>query len=913
VLSQIISETNDPLTKILAKYQSYRVEKNLSVYKYKEVIHDYINKYNNSYINEYLSFKLDFFHKQSYCYNGFFLSMENNSSIIDRYETLIAIFSLFFSSGFDITDIEFLSEYINDIKIHIDDQRLNNILYLLGKYDSINMTKENSDFIGVLDLYSQGQYEKVLKETPKLLLIYPDNIDLYKVYIKTIIYLGLTFEDVFESSSFAGKILKNFFDVISKNEHTQTAYNNLYKIIISTGLTNWSYKIFTFLLNEKFFEDIEINALAFESIYSEYINPQLIFCLDNKSYSLFTQNLLNSIDSSTVKFLCNIKSLISDEKLQYNDIVIDKFRTKIYRAEALLNKGDDELAFEIYDDISENNEYESLLSFNIERIVTNKVSYYLKDIDISKTINAVSLITNINIFNENYSTSLYNKKLISITENSDNDELIADISTPIFLYQHNILGNKLWIAYDNFLATHDIIYPHEIGNISSRFPKDKLIFFLKHICTKDVYDSSPFYNNQDDLDNQRIEVCLLLTKIDEINASDYINEISEINREILIRKGIKQFDQSKIYVDVKGIKSNIEKELKENFDRYLELATIPIDQLKEIDSEVGDLVVFFLENNIDTSINAINNPQDLKITSYNRFAQFAEMFYTIREKFISSNDYGLDTYLSLRIRHGTLLGMIRSVFENRHLITKKDGELKVYTKNHHWLNKFYFLNSEESDKFNEIMSSFSQTIDGLSDELKNKWLQIKTELKNSEGLFDYSYLKDSALLSLFQSSFGKISNYNDFFDSVISELWKRTEVNLDNVRNYISEIMKNKMTESLTNLQLELEGLINKDKHTEINELISEITRCHTSISIELFNISEWFKRTNNKTINDFDIKLPLQACLATLRKIEPEFSYIDPKLSIMYITIEKYTIFQLKSIPVLIVCEDKKSYLNAG
>ena len=32
-----------------------------------------------------------------------------------------------------------------------------------------------------------------------------------------------------------------------------------------------------------------------------------------------------------------------------------------------------------------------------------------------------------------------------------------------------------------------------------------------------------------------------------------------------------------------------------------------------------------------------------------------------------------------------------------------------------------------------------------------------------------------------------------------------------------------------------------------------------------------------------------------------------------VYITIEKYTIFQLKSIPVLIVCEDKKSYLNAG
>ena len=43
------------------------------------------------------------------------------------------------------------------------------------------------------------------------------------------------------------------------------------------------------------------------------------------------------------------------------------------------------------------------------------------------------------------------------------------------------------------------------------------------------------------------------------------------------------------------------------------------------------------------------------------------------------------------------------------------------------------------------------------------------------------------------------------------------------------------------------------------------------------------------------------------------EFIKIKLRVNPMYITIEKYTIFQLKSIPVLIVCEDKKSYLNAG
>ena len=43
------------------------------------------------------------------------------------------------------------------------------------------------------------------------------------------------------------------------------------------------------------------------------------------------------------------------------------------------------------------------------------------------------------------------------------------------------------------------------------------------------------------------------------------------------------------------------------------------------------------------------------------------------------------------------------------------------------------------------------------------------------------------------------------------------------------------------------------------------------------------------------------------------ECLYVQMLLYPLYITIEKYTIFQLKSIPVLIVCEDKKSYLNAG
>ena len=59
-------------------------------------------------------------------------------------------------------------------------------------------------------------------------------------------------------------------------------------------------------------------------------------------------------------------------------------------------------------------------------------------------------------------------------------------------------------------------------------------------------------------------------------------------------------------------------------------------------------------------------------------------------------------------------------------------------------------------------------------------------------------------------------------------------------------------------------------------------------------------------------------AMIPIFRQVKRLMEVIEEKKELkltakVYITIEKYTIFQLKSIPVLIVCEDKKSYLNAG
>jgi hypothetical protein len=178
------------------------------------------------------------------------------------------------------------------------------------------------------------------------------------------------------------------------------------------------------------------------------------------------------------------------------------------------------------------------------------------------------------------------------------------------------------------------------------------------------------------------------------------------------------------------------------------------------------------------------------------------------------------------------------------------------------------------------MSGFSTKIDGISNMLKNKQLQISTEKKPTEGLFDYAFSENELLALFSESGVGAIEEYEEFFEAVIKYLWDRTEINLSVIREEISVPIKEKMTKSLSELSKNLEILINKTEHPELNELLNNITFCQTDIANELDKISEWFRRTNNKVINEFDLNLPIDATLATLKRFYKDYSTFNPSIS---------------------------------
>ena len=147
--------------------------------------------------------------------------------------------------------------------------------------------------------------------------------------------------------------------------------------------------------------------------------------------------------------------------------------------------------------------------------------------------------------------------------------------------------------------------------------------------------------------------------------------------------------------------------------------------------------------------------------------------------------------------------------------------------------------------------------------MKNQLIQIKTEKLQGEGLFDYSY-NDIELVLLFQSDFGTILNYDEFVNKVIEILWKKTEDNLEIIRQMISGNMKTQVTNLITNLEIELAKYFSR---TENPELFYNIATCRTNIQKVLEKIKEWFYRRTLES-KDFDLDKVINTCIAITNNI---------------------------------------------
>ncbi len=388
------------------------------------------------------------------------------------------------------------------------------------------------------------------------------------------------------------------------------------------------------------------------------------------------------------------------------------------------------------------------------------------------------------------------------------------------------------IAYilDEQLESRGIVKPSELLNVLSKFSHIKnLIIYLYHeVISNDILELCNFSNKSKDVINERIKILSQLINIDQENSTIYHEEILILTTDLEFRFGLEYIDGSRIHVDEIPLLNLIIKDFGDSLDAYKQTAILGLNEAEKF----PDSVDIYLRNR--------GNPAHMFDAPKNEIHfLLLDTIHGILDYFLFHPKFGLDSFISKRIRHNSIIGYLRSAPEKYALITAFDKSNSSYVSNSYWLEKFP---AEFSLKLDSLLSDYSEELDKFLVDIKQKYIQIKS-VDNSEGLIFTNLTKDS--LIYLESTMKDLDFTNEYFVQVCFEaFWAILETTSFKLirEKFISDFawsateIHNSLSNNINSLREEL-----CDIHVDVTDIQHNIKLSNSDIERKLKLAGDWF------------------------------------------------------------------------
>lgn len=763
------------------------------------------------------------------------------TSLIDRYVFFCDVCDYIVTLPEDNKLRLILKKYILLLE-NIEDDHLTAIRFIL---DDIENRKNKYILKTRLDHakceFISGNIQEARKEAVNVLQNFPNNIGAMNVLIESNILIGDDLE-IYQDKNL-GVLLNNLTYVYTLNENRDKSMEVIKKFANACSQSTWSKEILnnivyrcqtdaerkckkTKILSNLQHLDIETAIACLE----EEKNIKFIEKMPTQDslYVRFCSALLNEEYENAME-LCGI-SQVQDLMVVYNKKI----------------------------SITEKMKHLRKIEGQDASIAIIAMRHFLSSIDLSAYLEiAMKLSTELII--DNIFTSLFIpfETIIDYLEQGD-PNIRANICTPILYYVYATYFNQekmddLGIICEDFFLFRGIESPTKIDIYNEEYGKKELIYFLKNVCSTKIMDISiSTFKNSQERDKERVEICNILCQIDPDNLKEYEKEIRELTQKLMINAELKIIEENRIHVNVDGMKDRLEKSYKNDFLRYLFYQNDRIKQLTKAFDGTSMENVHFIENTPERILN--------------------ELVCHIRDAFVSSDEYGLNGYLSLNIRHGTLEDELRSPLYKSYLNAKKDINNGKYIIHPHWSKYAY---PKDLEVIEEAITEFHIKTEAIIAKLKGTYIQIRTEEKNTEGVFDYT-LNEMDMLSL-TLQLQDVTTFEEFLDIVINYLWKITERNLCKIK----QIIKEEIVQDYNDAFEELKNKVSKiGNNIQLRDLQQKIAEASTDMPNTLNKICYWFQRSTESKHNDFDLQFAFNVGLQTIINMHPEKRFIAKEIN---------------------------------
>ncbi|MEN9702136.1 MAG: hypothetical protein RIR55_1478 [Bacteroidota bacterium] len=885
--NEILDRKNHPFVQAFGDIFSLKAEKRISFFQYNIEINNWMRGQSilgdpeYAALVEYIRFKSNYFSIENYQHFSYLMYKESESSMIDRYLMFKRICQHLLSVDSNL--ISKVSVLIEELVVKINDNSLNNLLYVYT--DSDQDASFENDFLKVLDEYSIGNYKSVVELTGALITNrYASSIELYVLHAKSLIETNQDFAKIHENESISNQILSSFFKILNKTVDTDESLIELLKLSYVFNNSQVGLNLYSFVSHELGWEN-HINYHLIAALNSKMINPNLAAELvSNKSVceSFITKLKKTFPDSTTVKVYANYISNHFNDSEDNDYAGVPEIKNELYKLRNIMAKGRYEKSVPEYLSLTQIENHNVISNYEI---VSNLFLSYVKLEDYRECVKlyASTFLKNNQLVKKMDSSSVVESIIKEKFKNVGDKKGLIEI--PIFF--KICCDDKIRVkqSYELFLRAHGKAKSSELIELNEEFTPTHFTYFLNSVCIPEILQLSKAFSSTYAVYQERIAICKFLTDFDKKNIDAYNLEIAELTQKNTISKVIASIDERKIYANESKLTkaivatdrhSVLQREKlsplnPESFDRYITL----LNYLKNNNEykDVSSILHFDDDGEISYEEAEEGKPldtSDISVVLYlPAFRVFVNFFLHIRNVFVFDKEFGLDAYISTRIRHGTLPNHLRSVFESFSLVTSQtDG---VYSENEYWKERIN-LNHDEFEQLQKYLSRFSKGIDDFSGIIKDEFVQCKSELKltNELALLDFSYTEQE-LMFIFIEKFNEPLKLSTFIERVFSELWDKTEKCLEIIRKSFNEDYRDVYINMIEVLHSEAISIKSKN---DVTELTNNLMQCKTEIQNKLNNISKWFRRSESSHEGEYKLEILAEASIEITKNIHPNYPF---------------------------------------
>ena len=842
-LEKIVSSKADIWTKYIADFQSFKVEKNVNNRQY---VHRMDKAFGDDTSDVAAFFRELFYPIQNLKDEDAkgILRLSLALPLIDIYNAFIKTCIRLVASG-NNHYLQAMKRAFYNIE-GIDDVVFQKLKWAIGvNSKQIKLSEKEVELYAIGDLYTKGNYDDVIK--------YIDDVgglgncfEAYEYYVKSHIMANKELK-IENDNSIRNQLIGAMYSAYVKRKDVEQSYFVIAKFIRLFSNSYLGTEL-AYFFADKFWEGT-FPVLQKGKLLSSNVN-NINLVLYDRSRSNEVLELYDYIDNTNAAYNL-FDFLINGKKTD----LVEKNRIRWYQIKRSLVENSSEAICELEAWKDELKYVDTPYAiYQRERIVLELYKLY---ISVKEYLKAEVLVAEVCVDNP-YAHLRMDLSLIKNAVFVKNKEWKCNICTPIVTYLYDREDfTAIFSATANFLRCNGYRKPSELFGLEEQFGANKLAFFLKKVCIKEVLDSMyDAFETDDDVENERIEICKYLQSRDKKNASTYIEEISRILQNRKVRQGVKYFEDVKIDIDVDRIYDSYKNAFHENYKRFREMERLNVDYAT-YDIQKGRWI-----------LDLRDDPQTYSHT----FLAFKELFDGYRQE-VTYGKFGLDPILGSRIRHGILQNQIRVVFGNNNIIfvSKSTEDDKEYVATSEIENVCGELSKVEKSVVYKILADFSKKVDNYIDEIVENYIRIHIDEKNPKGLFKFSYNTDyiHALMSVAKD----MQNENilrEYFDGI----WMtRIEYGIEGAKNFIQGeakstfiIMINKLEEEMT---------LNIENERAKDYFLNAISKSRTELQQSMDCISEWFKMPEEQNMENYSVEYLVETCDYINRRVVSNFDSI--------------------------------------